>query len=252
MLERRRQAASPVSLLVVTLLFVWACSSGDHEDASVTTGGGSGSEIAAGSAAGTTRQGTDAPADGGIEEPDPQAVVSRDAAGAGGVPSVVESLPAGGELSVPSGGANALPGSDADAGSAGSAAGSLGGAAHGVAGSAGSAGKASGSAGAPFVAPTCAPTIVSAAPDALYLPCDVNAAMYICRSCHSNPPTKPANTSYVTYADIKPRAAAIADMVRTGYMPRPPFNLSEAQKRTILTWLGQDGTCAVGVPTACQ
>src|SRR6478609_2794674 len=51
MSERRRQAASLVSLLVVTLLFVWACSSGDHEEARVTTSGGAGSELSLGGAA---------------------------------------------------------------------------------------------------------------------------------------------------------------------------------------------------------
>src|SRR6478735_12766231 len=50
MYERRHQAASLVSLLVVTQCFVWACSSSDHEATAVTTSGGSGSKSQRGGA----------------------------------------------------------------------------------------------------------------------------------------------------------------------------------------------------------
>ena len=251
MYERRRQAASPVSLLVVTLLSVWACSSGDHGDASVTTSGGAGSEVAAGSAASATTQGVEAQGDGGVT--DAGAVTSDDAAGSGGDPAQVGALPVAGSGNAAMAGAGdaaagAIEVAGDDAGSPGSSGGAP---SAGGAKSAGSAGHASGgSGGAPFVPPICTTSDSSTA--GLYLPCAVNAALYVCRTCHSDPPTKPASTSYVSFADIKPRAAAIADVVRTGYMPRYPYKLSELQKRTVLTWLGQDGSCAVGVPTACQ
>jgi len=51
MYKRRRQAASLVSLLVVTVLFLWACSSRDHEETSVTASGGAGFEVRAGNGA---------------------------------------------------------------------------------------------------------------------------------------------------------------------------------------------------------
>jgi hypothetical protein len=254
MYERRRQAASPVSLLVVTLLSVWACSSGDHGDASVTTSGGAGSEVASGNSASATTQGIEAPGRGdGASEPD--AVALPDAAGSGGDAPLVDAPASAGASSAELGGAGDQPAIMSDAGAATGGAATPGGPGGSTASSGGTTGVAghagAGAAGAPFVAPICVPADTNDTAG-LYLPCNVNAVLYVCRNCHSNPPTKPASTSYVTFADIKPRAAAIADMVRTGYMPRPPYLLSEQQKRAVLTWLGQDGSCAVGVPTACQ
>ena len=249
MLKRRRQAASPVSLLVVTLLFVWACSSGDHGDASVTTSGGAGSEGRAGSAANSATQGIEAPGDGGAIDPGTGA--SDDAAGSGGELNIVQASPSGGTSNAPSGtsGSPSAP-LEADAGSGGTG-GSTGGK-PGSAGSSSAGHSGSGAAGAPFVAPTCDAVATSSSTAVLYLPCEVNSALYSCRACHGSPAAKPPGTTYISYADIKPRAAAIADMVRTGYMPRPPFKMSEQQKITVLTWLGKEGSCAVGVPNPCQ
>jgi hypothetical protein len=53
MYERRPQTASPVSLLAVTFVFVWACSSGGQDKVNtVTASGGAGFDVAAGAGLG--------------------------------------------------------------------------------------------------------------------------------------------------------------------------------------------------------
>src|SRR5882724_10332736 len=159
MYERRRQAASPVSLLVVTLLSVWACSSGDHGDASVTTSGGAGSELAAGNSASATTQGIEAPGRAGASQPD--VAPPPDAAGSGGDTSLVDApVASAGATSAELGGASDQPAivndSAGDAGSATTS--SAGGSSPSSGGASGALGHAgAGAAGAPFVAPICEP-----------------------------------------------------------------------------------------------
>ncbi len=133
--------------------------------------------------------------------------------------------------------------SEVDAGAAGSSAGSAG-------ESAGSANMGSG--GAPAVVePTCSAQ-GSPAPAGLYLPCAVSAAMSVCRTCHSDPPVMTVAHAFVSFAQVKASAAAIHDVVKSGYMPWPPYQLSDDDRSTLLFWLGADGSCAVGVSTACR
>ncbi|MEI9949172.1 MAG: hypothetical protein WDO74_09360 [Pseudomonadota bacterium] len=58
--------------------------------------------------------------------------------------------------------------------------------------------------------------------------------------------------AFVSFAQVKASAAAIHDVVKSGYMPWPPYHLSDDDKATLLSWLGTDGSCAIGVPTACR
>jgi hypothetical protein len=230
----------------VTLLFVWACSSGGHEDASVTTSGGAGSEVAVGSGAGFDAEGGSS-ADGGAPSESGSAP-SMNVGGSGSDPGTTDPEPSGGTTQGPDGaggidetraGADSMPrGGSVGAGSAGSS--SVGGAvAH------------AGSAGAPIVEPTCAPSGETST-DGLFLPCDVAAAFLVCGNCHSNPPVKSVNHSYVTYQDIKPMAAEIYGVIKSGYMPWPPYTMSAYARSVALKWLGKDGTCAVGATHECQ
>lgn len=248
MYERRRKTASPVSLLVVTLLFVWACSSGGHEDASVTTSGGAGSEVTAGSAAGADLEGGSS-ADGGAPT-DNGSAPAMNIGGSGSTPGATDPDPSGGAPQGSLGGSeparagsDPVPrGGDAGVGSAGSSG------AVNVAGATASAGSAG---AAVVVEPTCAPSNETST-DGLFLPCDVVAAFYVCRNCHSNPPVKAVNHSYVTFQDIKPMAGQIYGVIKSGYMPWPPYTMSTYARNVALKWLGKDGTCAVGATQACQ
>ena len=252
MYERRRQAASPVSLLAVTFIFVWACSSGgQNEDSSVTASGGAGSRVAvvsgssnAGGApfeGGAPDESASAPAvsNAGSEEEPPTEPTPT--SGAGPVASA-------GSSAVGEGGAVASRGGTDNAGDANDS--NLAGSLQSVAGAVASAG--SGVAGAPVVVePTCSDPQPEST-DGLFLPCDVAAAFSVCRTCHSNPPVKPLKSSYVTYQDIKPVAAQIYGVIKSGYMPWPPYKMSPYAQSVALKWLGKDGSCAIGVDRACQ
>ena len=251
--ERRHRTASLASLLVVTFLFVWACSSGDHEEASVTTSGGAGSAISAGSAAAAEAGAGAEPGSGGIsgsDSPSPPMNV-------GGAPDVFRppELEAGSEPEVNRGGA----GPDVPPLSTGGTIGTNGAGAPGAgvpaagapaAGAPGAGAPAAGGAKA-VVEPSCDPADDSSTLD-MALPCDVSTALFVCRNCHTNPPVKGVFSSYVTFADIKPNAAQIYGVIKGGTMPRPPYTMSAWQKATALKWLGKDGSCAIGAAKSCQ
>lgn len=268
MYERRRQAASSVSPLVVALVFVWACSSGDHEDSKATAGGGAGlsGEVDETIQAGSSMIDS-APASAGFGsrtqkqtggksgasstrtsiDPDPDASPN---AGSNSDPDREPEPESGGASSALSAGGPSA-GSDSTARAGGSPSG-------GVAGSTATAGApnipsaGSGSAGAGTDI-SCSNSNSSAESlEGLFLPCAVAAAFAVCRNCHSSPPVKSVNHSYVTYQDIKPMAGAIYDMVRTGYMPWPPYKMSAKDRSVVLDWLGKDGSCAIGVGVKCQ
>jgi len=256
MSERRRQAASPGSLLVVTLLFVWACSSSDHEVALVTTSGGSGSELSLGGAVhseagagaelevgGTLERGPSRPANHGgaaVDSSGPRGELAgafdsdESSGGAGPTPQPPSEM--GGSF-----GRNDDPGTagiDAPRG--------------GTLGVEEPRAGAPSAAGSPAVSePTCDPAEDHSTPD-MFLPCEVSSSLYVCRNCHSNPPVKGVFTSYVTYADIKANAAQIYGVIRSGTMPWPPYTLSAWQKTTVLRWLGKNGSCALGAAKSCQ
>jgi len=117
---------------------------------------------------------------------------------------------------------------------------------------AGAVGGAPAAGGAPAVSePVCDPADDHSTPD-MFLPCDVSTALYVCRNCHTNPPVKGVNSSYVTYADIKANAAQIYGVIKSGTMPYPPYTMSAWQKATALKWLGKSGSCAIGAPKSCQ
>jgi hypothetical protein len=245
----RRQSASLVSLLVVTLLFVWACSSRDHQEASVTTSGGAGSEVSAGSAA---PSGPDDSSDlGAGGTVDTGAPPSMNEAGSGDDSSPPELEPAaGGKHEVSSGGAASAGGPPLSMGGTLSTSGGApsGGAPSGGAPSAG----APAAGGSPAtVEPSCDPALDSSTLD-MALPCEVSSALYVCRNCHSNPPVKGVFTSYVTYAEIKTNAPQIYGVIKSGTMPWPPYTMSAWQKTTVLKWLGKNGSCALGAEKSCQ
>ena len=253
MFERRRQTASPVSLLVVTLVCAWACSSGDHVIELVTTSGGAGSEEIPSNVPRSNMEGGAPSLIVGLRQVGSTAVIG--VAGASGeadvgiAPDPIPVPPAGG----------------ADNGTAGTALGGSGGvsasgapSSGGTIASAGSsnpsaagAGNYPGVAGSPPVAEVGCSVDQSNSGGAA-LPCSVSTAFYVCRNCHSNPPVKGVQHPYVTYADIKPRAAQIHDLVTSGVMPWPPYKLNDQQKATIIAWLGKEGTCAIGAATSCQ
>jgi len=259
MFERRRQAASLVALLVVTPLFVWSCSSSDHEDASVTTSGGAGSEVRA-SGSPRAEAGTDAElasggtravdaagsiADGGSADaptaPNLEPSLDHDAdSGSGGAASEAGPARATGGSSELSAAGFSASAADSGAAAAGTAA-------------AGMAAAGAAAAGGPPAAlePVCDPADDHSTPD-MFLPCDVSTALYVCRNCHANPPVKGVFSSYVTYADIKANAAQIYGVIKSGTMPRPPYTLSAWQKSTALKWLGKNGSCAIGATKSCQ
>jgi len=263
MYQRRRQAASLVSPLVVTVLFVWACSSGDHEEASITTGGGAGSESPSGGASPFAAGGgsdlgfggdIDSPStmnEGGAPDPSQPSDLASSAGGepavsSGGSASAVSPPPAIGSGMVSAAGTGA-----AGAGAAGAGAAGAGAAGAGAAG-AGAAGAGAAGAGTPAVfEPICDPADDHSTLD-MFLPCDVSTALYACRNCHANPPVKGVFSSYVTFADIKPNAAQIYGVIKSGTMPRPPYTLSAWQKATALKWLGMNGSCAIGTAKSCQ
>jgi hypothetical protein len=247
MYERRRQAASLVSLLVVTLLFVWACSSGGHEDASVTTSGGAGSQVRAGGAAPSEADDSPELGSGGTLDSDTPSI---DEGGSGEESAPQEPEPsAGGELEVGSAGASSGGAPQATGGTLGSS--SAGGPGAGTSGSGGPAGATAAGGAAVVSEPVCDPADDPSTPD-MFLPCDVSTAFYVCRNCHANPPVKGVTTSYVTFADIKANAAQIYGVIKSGTMPWPPYTLSAWQKTTVLKWLGKSGSCAIGAAKSCQ
>jgi hypothetical protein len=246
MYERRHQTASPVSLLAVTFVFVWACSSGGHnENNSVTAGGGAGSDVAVGSGpssdGGALFEGG-APSDSG-------SAPSMDVGGSGAdEPGTEDPVPtSGAAATLHAGAGNTNTGGTAPESRGGSeSAGTVS-----VAGTVASAGT--GAAGAPVVEfePSCAPS-GDTSTAGLVLPCAVSSAFYVCRNCHSNPPAKAGLRPYVTFQDIKPLAGVIYGVVKSGYMPWPPYTLSPYARDVMLKWLGKDGSCAVGVAHGCE
>ena len=255
MYERRRQTASPVSLLVVTLLFAWACSSGDHEEGTVTASGGAGFEEAPDNVPRANTAGARA-AIGSLKPFGIDAVVGASGAAGDGaaiaVPDPIVPKPAAG------GAGGASPGGTAGSGvvmpSAGGAPTAAGAGNSNLAG----AGNTTGAAGSPpvivmpppVVETACTPEQSASGGD--YMPCAVSAALYVCRNCHSNPPVKGVQHPYVTYADVKARSAEIHDLVKSGVMPWPPYKMNDQQKATVVAWLGKDGTCAIGATSTCQ
>jgi hypothetical protein len=242
----RHQTASLVSLLVVTSLFVWACSSGHPEEASVTMSGGAGSELAAGGAA---PSGADDVSDlgfgGTTDIGSPASINEGGAVGDSAPPELKPS--AGGQLEVSSGGAASTVDPPLAMGGTLSTDG------------AGAPGAGAPSAGAPAAAagspaalePVCDPALDRSTLD-MALPCEVSSALYVCRNCHANPPVKGVFTSYVSYAEIKANAAQIYGVIKSGTMPWPPYTMSAWQKATVLKWLGKNGSCALGAAKSCQ
>jgi len=107
-------------------------------------------------------------------------------------------------------------------------------------------------AGAPAVVePVCDPADDTSTLD-MVLPCDVYTALYVCRTCHGKPPISTVPTSYVTFAEIKTKAAQIYGVIKAETMPKPPQTMSAWQKSTVLKWLGKNGTCAIGATKSCQ
>jgi len=256
MYERRRQTASLVSSLVVTSVFVWACSSGGHEDDSVTTSGGAGSEVTAGggaaisdpeggstNGAGGMNEGGSASSmneagsrDGEHPDPDPSSA---------GAPEVGE----GGAKSA-GGASHSMGGTLGFGGTAGTSAAGVSNAGISGAGMA-SAGSTSTAGASAIAEPVCDPADDPSTLD-MVLPCEVSTALYVCRNCHGKPPVSSVSTSYVTFADIKPHAAQIYGVIKSGTMPWPPYTMSAWQKSTALKWLGKDGSCAIGAAKSCQ
>lgn len=239
MIERRHLTASSVSLLVVAFLFVGACSSGDHEGASATTSGGAGSDVPSAGHTGSESEG------GAPSDDVPLSNGSSSSIGEGGSGSSEPGSGAGGKEEPSSAGGS----NTGDAGEAPIDAGGSGG--LGAGGSAAGASASGGKGGATFVEPTCA-AAGSSSTSELNLPCDVYAALYVCRTCHSSPPTKPANSAIVSYSDVKSRAAAIYGVIKGEWMPPPPSKMTTSQRNTVLKWLGTEGSCAVGVPQGCH
>jgi hypothetical protein len=246
----RRQTASLVSLLVVTVLFAWACSSGDHEEARVTTSGGSGSEVSRGGAAPANADDEPELGFGGTTD-----LGSSPSLNEGG--SVDDSPPehepaAAGKPEVSNGGASSIDNPPLSMGGtlSGNAAGAPGAGAPGA--GAPSAGAPAAAGGAPAaIEPECDPEKDRSTSD-MALPCEVSSALYVCRNCHSNPPVKGVFTSYVTYAEIKANAPQIYGVIKSGTMPWPPYTMSAWQKTTVLKWLGKNGSCAIGAAKSCQ
>jgi len=258
MCERRRPAASLASLLVVTLLFVWACSSSAREDASVTASGGSGSAVSRGGArASEDEAGAEAASSGSGD------VAAASASNDGGSSDVENPAPGtesstGGARHSDNGGASSSAGFSPSTGGTididMSHAGAPDVARAGAGDPASTAGTTSipAAGGAPAVAePVCDPAEDASTLD-MFLPCNVSTALYVCRNCHSNPPVKGVFSSYASYADIKANAAKIYGVIKGGTMPRPPYTMSAWQKNTALKWLGKDGTCAIGATESCQ
>jgi len=250
MYERRRQTASLVSLLVVTSLFVWACSSGGHEDALVTTSGGAGYELRAGTSATPEAEGGAPLGFGGTSDAGSPASLIQAGSAESEPNAQVPEPSAGGEPEVSNGGTTSAGGTPLAIG--GTIDINRAGAPGAGAPSAGAPSAGAPSAGAPAVVePVCDPPDTNSS-GGLVLPCDVFTALYVCRNCHTNPPVKGVYTSYMTFADIKPNAAQIYAVIKSGTMPWPPYTMSTWQKTTALKWLGENGTCAIGAAKSCQ
>ncbi|HYQ42320.1 MAG TPA: hypothetical protein VER11_10130 [Polyangiaceae bacterium] len=245
----------------MTLLFVWACSSSGHEDASVTTSGGSGSKVTRGST-GASEVESEAgaePASGGSG-----AIAAASTGNDGGSSGPETGAPdsessAGGTQDVASDGAGSIGGSgpsstagttDVDTSRAGAPdlarAGS-----DAVGSTAGTTGVPAAGGASALPEPVCDPAEDPSTLD-MVLPCDVSTALYVCRNCHGSAPANGVFSSYVTYADIKSNAAKIYGVIKVGTMPKPPYTMSTWQKSTALKWLGKNGTCAIGATKSCQ
>ena len=250
MYERRRQAASLVSLLVVTSLFAWACSSSDHEGMTVTTSGGAGSRGTAGGAAWFEAEAGSQLGAGGAPDAEPPASSSgggtKSIAMSDDVPPAEQPPSVPGESEFENGGAGATEELPRELGGSG-------GMIERETGAAGSETVEPAAGGAPpvIVEPVCDPANDPSTPD-MVLPCAVSSALYVCRYCHGDPPVKAAGTSYVTFADIKANAPLIYGVIKSGTMPWPPYTMSAWQKSTALKWLGKDGSCAIGAAKSCQ
>ena len=272
MSQRRLRTASLVALFVVTsFVAATACSSGAQHD-EVTAGGAAGfdqapSSLASGGAfvleAGATSEGGES---GTKDEAAAAGESSRSGQSNGGAPAVHASagadnggapspLAAGaqnggttnaGNSGAPGAGASDAGNSNAGFSSAGSSSGGTpnGGAPNGGAPNAGSAGS--------FVEPpACAPSTKALEPTTLYLPCEVNTALAVCWHCHGVPPASGTPYSLTTYAQVKAVAGLVYGTVLSNYMPRPPYTLTTTDKNALLSWLGKDGTCAVGMKLGC-
>ncbi|HKO51656.1 MAG TPA: hypothetical protein VJV79_28295 [Polyangiaceae bacterium] len=233
----------------MTFLFVWACSSGDHEEASVTTSGGAGSAVTAG---GVAPAEADAGSEGGIGG---ATTIDRMPINQGG--AVHDWLPP--DLEPSAGGVPEPSTAGADNAAPPLSMGGTSGTNH-SAGASSAGAATAGTSGAGFPAAAGAPAVIEVACDPaddpstldMVLPCDVSTALYVCRNCHTNPPVKGVFSSYVTFADIKPNARQIYAVIKGGTMPRPPYTMSAWQKATALKWLGQNGSCAIGAAKSCQ
>lgn len=245
MYQRRRQAASPVSLLAVTFVFVWACSSGGQNEVNaVTASGGAGSNAGVDGSTPAGRAPTEAGAAG---DSGAAGWMNAGSSTGGAEPSKEDAGPLGGAPTSipPDAGAPGAGGSSPESPDAGGSAGA-------ATVTAGAANAGAGAAGAPvIVEPVC-----EAAPnqptEGLFLPCEVSAAFFVCRNCHSNPPVKAVNHPYVTFQDIKPMAGEIYGVIKSGYMPWPPYTITPYARDVLVKWLGKDGTCAKGVSHGCQ
>ncbi|HEY3664520.1 MAG TPA: hypothetical protein VGL19_00925, partial [Polyangiaceae bacterium] len=77
---------------------------------------------------------------------------------------------------------------------------------------------------------------------------NVQAAMSVCRNCHTDPPINSAPVPLLSYDEIHAEAGNILDKVSSGEMPAAG-TLSTANKGLILDWVGAG---AIGVPNpAC-
>ena len=119
-------------------------------------------------------------------------------------------------------GANGEAGAAETAGSSG--AGGVGGkAGAGGAGSAGTAGS-TGTAGSASVQ---------------MIPCNVYAALSVCRNCHTSPPIGGAPIALMTLADLQENAGSAYSAIATGTMP-PGGSLTSSESELLLDWLLAD------------
>jgi uncharacterized membrane protein len=96
---------------------------------------------------------------------------------------------------------------------------------------------------------------VEAAPASITgaLPCDVERVLVaVCQKCHSSPPRNEAPVALVTYADTqldvegKPLWTYMQSAIEEGRMPLPPYELTDAERDTLLGWLRGGATPAIG------
>jgi len=80
------------------------------------------------------------------------------------------------------------------------------------------------------------------------IPCNVYAALRVCRDCHGNPPIGGAPMALVTLLDLQSNATSSSSAIAAGTMPAGG-SLSSSESELLLDWLNAD---APGVsPASC-